>query len=67
MVMCTEGNGIDSCYIFSDCKSAIDIVCYQNNAQRYLEDFTRIWRCMDELEEKGVNLRAAWVPGHAGI
>ena len=58
---------IKHCYVLTDCKSAVDIVCRQNNASKYWNEFVRMWEMMDKLRERAVKLYLVWVPGHADI
>ena len=67
VAMCNEGVVFDNCFIFSDCKSAIDIVCRQQDAFRRIEEFRRIWRSLRKLKNRQKEVRVVWTPGHAGI
>ena len=58
---------ISQCYILTDCKSAVDIVCKQNNIGKYWEEFQRMWQYMNRLDSMEVRIEVVWVPGHADI
>ncbi len=55
------------CYIFTDCESAIDIFCNQNDLQKWSSALRRSWEIRKQLEELGIVIYLAWVPGHCGI
>ena len=63
----SQPSSIKNCYILTDCKSAVDIVCKQNNVSKYWNEFLRMWEMMDKLQEGDVKLVIVWVPGHADI
>ena len=64
---CISNTGLEECYIFTDCRSAIDIVCRQKEAHNRLFEFRRIWKCMKELLKRQKKVRVIWIPGHAEI
>ena len=64
---CKLDRSVKNCFIFSDCRSAIDIICIQTKAYKNLNDFRRIWAYGRELKDMGVEVRIIWVPGHADI
>ena len=57
----------DSCYVFSDCESAIDILVNQNDIQKWSCALRRAWLLKKHLDELNVTVKLAWVPGHCGI
>ena len=65
--ICETRKSINKCYIFTDCKSAIDIVCKQKNVSKYWDEFAAMWKYMKKLEDAQIELKVVWVPGHAGI
>ena len=64
---CESQSTINKCYILSDCKSAVDIVCKHNNISKYWNEFLRMWEYMNKLDVLNVKIEIVWVPGHADI
>ena len=56
-----------SCYILSDCESALLIVQSQQDVGRWLKHFQVVWSCDDNLRLHSISIILGWVPGHCGI
>ena len=54
-------------FILNDCKSALQIVCKQREAENREDMFKQIWEIADKISKMNVKLKFCWVPGHAGI
>ena len=64
---CVVDKSIKNVFLFSDCKSAIDIVCKQKSAQKNLEEMRIIWECGNFLCSENISMVVIWIPGHADI
>ena len=62
-----EGKDINFCYVFTDCKSAVDLVCKQRDTNKYWDEFQKLWTALNKLEERKIDLKVVWVPGHADV
>ena len=67
MERCSVDRSIKYTFVFTDCKSAIDIFSKQNNAYKRLTDFKEIWKCLEKLKNLNIDLKLIWIPGHADI
>ena len=59
------GSGVS--YILTDCQSAIDIVVKQNDYSKNGPTLEKIWSAIRELRSLGVDVKIAWIPGHANL
>ena len=62
-----SGQQNDCCYIFTDCKSAIDILVFQKDVVRWSSALRRSWSLKKQLDELNIAVKIGWVPGHCGI
>ena len=64
---CRTDRGSGQCYILRDCQSAVDIVVYQKDYHKKGGSFDRIWAYLRVLRSLGVDVKIAWIPGHANL
>ncbi len=59
---CEKDNNIKNCIILTDCKSAVDIICKQNNISKYWNEFMRMWEHFNKLDLLKARVEVIWVP-----
>jgi len=55
------------CFIFCDCKAAIEIACNQRNKTKHLEALKKIWGNTKKLKARNSSVDLIWCPGHCNI
>ena len=65
--ICSVDVGSGTSYILTDCQSAVDIVVYQKDYHKKGGSFDRIWAYLRVLRSLGVDVKIAWIPGHANL
>ena len=67
VVKCSSDNSINKIFVFTDCRSAMDILAKQNNAHKRLTELKEVWSSLERLKALNIDLRLVWIPGHADI
>ena len=67
VVKCSSDKSITKIFVFTDCRSAIDILAKQNNAHKRLRELKEVWYSLERLKALNIDLKLVWIPGHANI